>query len=196
MSERLREQISALMDGELDDGEARLLVRRFEKDPELRDVWDRYQRCARLVEAGADSGMTLVGPEFSRSVMAGIEREHASTAPPPRWREWLRPVAGLAVAAGVATVALIGLQGEHFNDVPERVEVVPGAASEASPWPASARFSPASAGTRLSIEDSDPWQRLHTYRVNHTDQAAGLRRIEQDEPDSRDESEESGANPQ
>ena len=190
MSEKLHEQISAMMDGELDDGEAKLLVRRFEKDPELRAVWDRYQRCGRLISVseGGDQHPVMVGRDFAHSVMDAIHKEEATPMPVSRWRDWLRPVAGLAVAAGVATVALVGLQGGQFGDQPESIEVVPGTAADASPWPSSARFAPASAGTRLGIDDPDPLQRLNTYRVNHTDSAAGLRRLDADEGADEQES--------
>ena len=183
MSEKLHEQISAMMDGELDDGEARLLIRRFEKDPELKAVWDRYQRCGHLmsVSEGSDQRSVMVGRGFVNSVMDAIQKEDTIPVPASRWRDWLRPVAGLAVAAGVATVALVGLQGGQFGDQPESIEVVPGTAADASPWPSSARFAPASAGTRLGIDDPDPLQRLNSYRVNHTDSAAGLRRLDSDE---------------
>jgi sigma-E factor negative regulatory protein RseA len=49
MKDKLREQISALVDGELDDTEARLLIRRFARDPELGEIWERYHACGDLI---------------------------------------------------------------------------------------------------------------------------------------------------
>lgn len=182
MTEKLREQISALVDGELDEGEARLLVRRFEKDPELRRVWDSYQRCGQLLEVGDSSRerFACLDRNFSEAIMKAIADEEMVPETGGWWRDWLRPVAGIAVAAGVATVALVGLQGGNFDDAPESVEVVPGSSVESRPWSTSARFSPASAGTTRDVDESDSWQRLNDYRLNHTDRAAGLQRIEQD----------------
>jgi len=103
-------------------------------------------------------------------------------------------VAGVAVAAGVATVALVGLQGGDLTDAPESAEVVPPSSIESRPWGASARFAPASAGQTLDLEESNSWERLNNYRINHTDRAVGIRRIEQasDSEDSVSESAEDG----
>ena len=58
MSDRLNEQLSALLDGELSAGEAELLLRRLDRDAELRGTLSRYTligdalRVTRLEAAG------------------------------------------------------------------------------------------------------------------------------------------------
>ncbi|WP_406672190.1 sigma-E factor negative regulatory protein, partial [Natronospira sp.] len=88
MSEKLREQLSAMMDGELDEGEAKLLVRRFANDPELSEAWERYHRCSRLLEASDDSAerFALLDQDFSKGVMDAIEREAAPAVGTVWWQ--------------------------------------------------------------------------------------------------------------
>lgn len=190
MSQKLREQLSALMDGELDDNEARFLLRRLSGDPELRSIWERYHRCQSLINASdrADGDWALLERAFSSGVMEAIEREARPEPRNGRWREWMRPVAGIAVAAGVATVALLGLQGERLGAGGEATDVVPGSATEQPAWGSPARFRPASADGSMSPEERDSWRLLNTYRINHAEQTAGLRRTEAeaDGPDDRE----------
>ncbi|MCP1726669.1 negative regulator of sigma E activity [Natronospira proteinivora] len=186
MTDKLREQLSALVDGELDEGEAKLLVRRFERDNSLKEVWDRYQRCAQLLNVTDHAGedIAVVDQSFTEGVMEAIAEEPGKPVPSSWWQEWLKPVAGVAVAAGVATVALVGMQGGQFADDPESVEVVPAAGVESSPWSSPARISPAAAGRSLEIDQAESWQRLNHYRLNHTDHAAGVQRLDAEEADS------------
>lgn len=188
MSQKLREQLSALMDGELDDNEARFLLRRLSGDPELRGIWERYHRCQSLICASdrADGDHALLERAFSSGVMEAIERESRPEVRAGRWRDWMRPVAGIAVAAGVATVALLGLQGERLGAGGEAADVVPGATSDRPAWSRPAGFRPASADGNMSSEERDSWQLLNTYRINHAEQTAGLRRTE-GQGDSGDE---------
>lgn len=180
MSQKLREQLSALMDGELDDNEARFLLRRLSGDPELRGIWERYHRCQSLISASdrADGDCVLLERAFSSGVMDAIEREARPEPRSARWRDWMRPVAGVAVAAGVATVALLGLQGEQLGAGGEATDVVPGPATDRPVWGSPAHFQPASADGSMSPEERDSWQLLNTYRINHAEQTAGLRRTE------------------
>lgn len=110
MNDKLSEQISALADDELPDLERRLLLRRLSADPALRAEWERIHliRDALHNELSAGAGASL-----SQRVMAAVEAE-----PQPAVGRNLgrvahqigKPLAGLAVAASVAAVALIGLQ--------------------------------------------------------------------------------------
>lgn len=42
MTDKIKEQLSALVDGELPDSERELLLRRMETDEDLRKTWRRY----------------------------------------------------------------------------------------------------------------------------------------------------------
>jgi sigma-E factor negative regulatory protein RseA len=125
------------MDGELSREEIRFLLRRFDAEHGLADVWSRYH-------AGRDGlrreARPALSADFASRVMAAIEAE-ATAAPTvaPR-RRWLHWSAGGAIAASVAVAALMLSQpaGRHStaSDVAQTAPVTGEAAlAEASPAP-------------------------------------------------------------
>lgn len=110
MSDQIREQMSALLDGELPQGEIGLLLRRMERDAALRRAYASYVLTGELLRS--PGGMTA-SPGFAARVNAALEQDSpmAETAPVPKQqrsaRRWLRPVAGVAVAAGAALAAVL-----------------------------------------------------------------------------------------
>jgi sigma-E factor negative regulatory protein RseA len=110
MSEQIREQVSAFLDGELPDTETELLLKRLTRDGELRESFGRY---ALIGEALRGAGSQILTRGFASRVNLAIDGEpaqaaaHAQLAREPRW--W-RPIAGVTVAAGVAAVAIVALQ--------------------------------------------------------------------------------------
>lgn len=116
MSEQIREQVSAFLDGELPDSESELLLKRLSRDPELREAFGRYALIAEVVRSPN-------GGPLSRGFAAGVKRridgEPATVVDLPqasRARRWWRPLAGAAVAAGVAAMAVVSI--ERRADVP------------------------------------------------------------------------------
>ena len=61
-SARIREQISALLDGEISDQEMPLLMKRLEQDAELRDYWHRQSR---MRDALRGASVTDVRKDFT-----------------------------------------------------------------------------------------------------------------------------------
>jgi sigma-E factor negative regulatory protein RseA len=110
MSEQIREQVSAFLDGELPDTETELLLKRLTRDGELRESFGRY---ALIGEALRGAGSQILTRGFASRVNLAIDGEpaqvpaHTQLARAPRW--W-RPVAGVTVAAGVAALAIAALQ--------------------------------------------------------------------------------------
>jgi sigma-E factor negative regulatory protein RseA len=110
MSEQIREQVSAFLDGELPDTETELLLKRLTRDGELRESFGRY---ALIGEALRGSSADVLTKGFAGRVNLAIDGEPAQTSAPaaqthaPRW--W-RPLVGVSVAASVATVAIVALQ--------------------------------------------------------------------------------------
>ena len=109
MSEQIREQVSAFLDGELPASETELLLKRLTRDPELRHGFGRY---ALIGETLRGSGKTCLTRHFAERVNRAIDGEPVVPAlPAVRGRiGWWRPIAGTAVAAGVAAVAVVALQ--------------------------------------------------------------------------------------
>jgi sigma-E factor negative regulatory protein RseA len=110
MSEQIREQVSAFLDGELPNSESELLLKRLTRDEELRESFARYALIGETVR-GASISLRTKG--FAGRVNLAID---GGTVPADsqvlkaRAPHWWRPLAGAAVAAGVAAVAVVALQ--------------------------------------------------------------------------------------
>lgn len=114
LDQRHREQLSALLDGELGADEARFLLRRMEHDPELAGCQERWQLMGDVMRGQAPA---LAPAGFSAAVAAAIAAEPVPQAEPRRqvrrggWRAW---GGGAALAASVAAVALF-MGGEKLQ---------------------------------------------------------------------------------
>jgi sigma-E factor negative regulatory protein RseA len=113
MNEQLDSQLSAMFDDELPQEECELLARRLSRDGELKARWGRYavmgaairaERGVRLnaAVAGRVSAVLLAEPEFGAPA-GGAAR---------RGVRWWQPVAGAAVAAGVAAASILWLRAQ------------------------------------------------------------------------------------
>jgi negative regulator of sigma E activity len=110
MSEQIREQVSAFLDGELPSSETELLLKRLTRDGELRESFGRY---ALIGEALRGSKHALLRKGFESRVNLAIDGELAPAAAPAmasRNARWWRPFAGAAVVVGVAVVAISAMQ--------------------------------------------------------------------------------------
>jgi sigma-E factor negative regulatory protein RseA len=110
MSEQIREQVSAFLDGELPGSETELLLKRLTRDPELRQSFGRYALIGETLRGTGGASLTA---SFAARVNRTIDGEPAAPALPAarsRPLRWWKPIAGTAVAAGVAAVAVIALQ--------------------------------------------------------------------------------------
>jgi sigma-E factor negative regulatory protein RseA len=115
MSEQIREQVSAFLDGELPDTETELLLKRLTRDGELRESFGRY---ALIGEALRGGGSQILTRGFASRVNLAIDGEPAQAvpqAPTTRAHRWWRPLAGVSVAAGVAAVAIVALQQRSIS---------------------------------------------------------------------------------
>jgi sigma-E factor negative regulatory protein RseA len=110
MTDQIREQMSALLDGELQQDEIGLLVRRLERDTALRRAYGNYVLAGEILRS---PGGVTASPGFAARVSAAIAQEApAAEAVAPftgrnTTRRWVRPAAGVAVAAGAALAAVL-----------------------------------------------------------------------------------------
>src|SRR5258708_14081635 len=146
MSEQIREEVSAVLDGELANTETELLLKRLTRDGELRESFGRY---ALIGEALRGAGSQFLTRGFAARVNLAIDGEPAQAAGPhpARSARWWRPLAGVTVAAGVATVAIVALQQRAIS--PDLRASAPSAVQNtAAPLTASAIQSPVQGGGR------------------------------------------------
>ena len=178
MTDALNEQLSACLDGELPPAELDLLLKRLERNPELRAALGRYTA---IGEALREARPVVASRSFADKVLAAVEQEPAAARRrvriPPALIRGLRPVAGIGVAATVAAVAIFAVQ---------RAGVAPG--------PVAAN-QPAAAPTSIVAQNDDeaasyivptpgstsqsafvPATRLTNYVVAHSEYSSPLAR--------------------
>jgi Meckel syndrome type 1 protein len=102
ITDHQRQQLSALLDGELAPDEARFLLRRLQHDPELIGRWERWQQAGDILRGRVD---LPVAPGFAQAVAAAVACEPAArpVASSSRRLRW----GGAALAASAAMVALL-----------------------------------------------------------------------------------------
>jgi negative regulator of sigma E activity len=112
MTDPIREQLSALLDGELPHDEIGLLVRRLDRDGELRCSFGRY---ALIGESLRAPGGALASPDFAARVAVAVDAPAAAPVREARRRSLLRsgsslskrPVVRAALAASAAAVTIL-----------------------------------------------------------------------------------------
>jgi len=110
MNETIRMQLSAYVDGELPESETELLLRRLSQDPTLRAELAEFLEIGRRMRGEP----TLPGVHALRGrIAAALDNDEAlpepADVPEPR-QSFAKPIGGIAIAASVALVAILGLQ--------------------------------------------------------------------------------------
>lgn len=131
-----RQQISALMDGELSPDEARFLLRRLQHDGELSGCWDRWQLCGEALRgqalAPAPAGFVArVALAIAAEPALSATATHAAPASAPRGR--LARWGGGALAASVALVALFMVRQQVPQDDAAEAAATPAIATATAP---------------------------------------------------------------
>ena len=178
-NEALQSQLSAFVDGELPQAETELLVRRLTRETEMQQTLGRYVLMGEALRAPAVN----VPRNFSARIAAAIEQDAgvSTGAMPPtsimmrRSLTWLKPAAGMAVAASVALVSIFTVHSWQSSQVARVDTVAQGSSSAAAAatQPVLAVNSPndsyivpaASTGSSVPI----PVARLTNYVVAHSE---------------------------
>lgn len=128
MNEELDSQLSAMFDDELPSAECELLARRLSRDEQLKARWGRYAIMGAAIRA--ERGVRL-NTGLPGRVSAALSSEPVLVAEPAaprkeRWADqWWQPIAGAAVAAGVAAMSIFWMRSQAL---PETAPVVAQAA--------------------------------------------------------------------
>ena len=147
MNEELDSQLSAMFDDELPSAECELLARRLSRDEQLKARWGRYAVMGAAIRA--ERGVRL-NTGLPARVSAALSSEPVLAAEPApqrkqRWaNQWWKPIAGAAVAAGVAAMSILWMRSQAS---PETTPITAQAALPAVSTPAtSAGASPVNTG--------------------------------------------------
>jgi len=164
----MKEKLSAMLDGDVDDATARALLTRLKHDKAFRDEWDAYCLVGDLIRGYAPP--ELEG--FTERVMARLDDEPTIFVPPGRrnrdkagearhfWRHRLLPLA----ASVMGVLAVGGVVGVLSRDMPTP-ETVSAQAIEAPGAAALVRQVPVAHPVRHGAR--------HDYLVAHQTLAGG-----------------------
>lgn len=159
MAEQKKEWVSALADGELAGDELRRGLDAMRQEPELLASWSRYHLIRDALHSNLEE---RVVPDLSHRVAAALEQEPAILAPQRAQRPWLRHAAGLAVAASVTGVAILGISKMNAENGPVTVA--------ANPPQEYVRLEQPTATAAANPEVSNG-EHLAPYLVNHNEYA-------------------------
>lgn len=173
MNDKLLEQVSALADGELDARETELLLARMEREPDLRDAWERYHLAGEAMRGGL---ARIHHHDLAAGVAAAIEDEAApagirTAARRIAIRHALQPIAGIAVAAAVAMLAVFTLQVPQLSDDRPLGEVVP----QNDSIPVAMPRAPARGVDFSGVRSEALQNQLRGYLLNHSEHARSPR---------------------
>jgi sigma-E factor negative regulatory protein RseA len=172
MSEQIREQISAFLDGELPGAESELLLKRMLRDSALRDSFGRY---ALIGEAMRGMKHVPLRGNITAAINGAIDGDPATPAagvPARTGQRWWRTLGGAAIAASVAVVAVVALQLRTPAPVLTASVGTPQAPLAAIATPAAAKAQPSigdvSPNPKGSVPNAIPGVRLTNYVFAHS----------------------------
>lgn len=184
------ERLSAFVDGELKDPARDGIVDALYEDPELRRTWERFHL---IGDAMRGTGPVPGADAVARNVSTTLAGESVVRLKPRARRSRLHPLAGLAIAAAIAGIAVVGLhrldgggaQPPQIADAsrPESAAAVSAPAAPDRPEVQVASVAERSAGTEAprlqwSGVAPDAEARLNAYLVSHNEYAGdGVRGV-------------------
>jgi anti-sigma-K factor RskA len=109
MSQLIREQLSALLDGELPIEEEELLFMQLEKNQEYRAIFARYTMMTELIQGSPADPAVLRVSERIRVALTEQAPYSKRQLPTNNWSTAVKGMVGVGIAASVAILALISL---------------------------------------------------------------------------------------
>jgi len=172
MTDPVKEQLSACLDGELPEAELGLLLKQLQRDSQLSESMSRYSLISEAIRGGQS---VAASRGFADRIAAAIDAEPVIAVAVPSqgaMMRWMRPAAGFAIAAGVAAVAVISLQPAGLDSPPAAVVADNAAVVESQSAP--------SYTVPTNVDDAStayiPAARLTNYVVAHSEYSSPLGR--------------------
>lgn len=161
MNEGMKEQLSALVDNELDELEEHRVLAALKGDPALRNIWERYH----LVRAALHQDLeVVVAHDLAERVAQRIAAEPSAAAVFQR-HHINRLIGTLAIAASVAAIAIVGVQWlQQPTPMPILTLATNTPASKAAPAPVQVSNS---GTTHWDTKDPEAENALNAYLVEH-----------------------------
>jgi len=120
MSDKSKQNISELMDGELPNDCSRFLLKRMQSDESLQSSWNNYHMLRSCLQQENDAplmenlGASVVSQLNSNAAVQAVKTN--------RFNGWMKPLTGTAIAASVAMVAVFTF---NQNQTVPNSEVLP-----------------------------------------------------------------------
>lgn len=181
LNDEIRQQLSTLVDGELERDQARFLIRRLADDTELSGCWQRWHVAGECLRG---RGAAPLRTDFVARISLAI----ADDATPRRGvsSETLKWLGGFAVAASVALVALMAVRPEADTGAPASppliavaTPVTPAVEVAPSPYREQDLRRPVEEAMTVSLDEASPFSaavridpRVESYLVRHNEATA------------------------
>ena len=171
MSNKSEELISAFMDEETTAFESRMCINQMIAEQSRRARWERYHIIRDALQGNLP---VFAGSEFSRDIMDNIRQEqglNVDMTTSPKHSKYLKPLGGLALAASVAALTILGVRLFFSTDATVGPSVV--AKVESDIDEDGAHSGSAASTQRWSLNTADE-ARMNSYLVNHAEYAAKI----------------------
>lgn len=172
MNDNKREQLSALMDGEAESHECDALLKSLcqHDSAEEQGRWERYHMISDALKKNLPENLQH---DLRVRVSSALEDEPTVLAPRRfsiNWKRYSKPLAGVAIAASVATFSIVGLRVV----LPEITTVNAVATNDLSTQQQAQDFTTVSDSPppQAPIPLDDRATRLNGYLVNHSEFAS------------------------
>ncbi|MCZ6803876.1 MAG: sigma-E factor negative regulatory protein [Proteobacteria bacterium] len=170
MSEFNNEQLSVLIDGEQDSDHTNTLDRLI-NDPDMKNTWSRYHLIGDCLRGHLPE---KISSHVSTQVNNALRDEPTILSPQSTKRFNMKPIAGFAIAASVAMVAILGLQRvDEINSFSNTPAIATSEVKTTVSQPQSFSF-PEPRILPATVKKPDPLdaianQRLNNYLMNHNE---------------------------
>jgi len=118
MSDKSNEQISNLMDGELEVNASKFLLKRMASDETLSKTWDSYHLVKSVLQKESTTEPLI---DIAARVTQQLESEkkrlpqQTTEVTKPQINRWLKPIMGLGIAASVAFMSVTMLRNQQID---------------------------------------------------------------------------------
>lgn len=126
MSDKSNQQISNLMDGELEINASEFLLKRMAADESLSEKWKSYHLIKSCLQRQADEPLVIdvaarVSQELSNQSYSHSNKLQAEVKQ-PSLHNWLKPVLGMGIAASVAFMSVFMIQNKTNEGINSDVQ--------------------------------------------------------------------------
>lgn len=114
MSDKSSQQISNLMDGELENNASQFLLKRMASDDALKHTWENYHLIRSCLQKESQEPLVFDVASLVCEELGGMPKNKILTAK-PQVNRWLKPIMGVGIAASVALMSVFVMQNQQID---------------------------------------------------------------------------------